>query len=122
MMRDGMDEILAYDAGRPKEEVPRDTERARVLAAPDALAYGLADRVMSRRGPSGTGPGPGPIGAAGPSGGDGAAGPAGPDGAGHPRRGGSFGAVRGPPRAHLRGLAPPRPVDRTPRGTPDGAR
>jgi len=68
MMRDRMDEILAYHTGKTKEEVHRDTERDRILAAPEALAYGLADRVMSRRGPSGTGPGPGPIGAVGPSG------------------------------------------------------
>jgi len=82
MMRDRMDEILAYHTGRTKEEVHRDTERDRILAAPEALAYGLADRVMSRRGPSGTGPGPGPIGAVGPSGGIGPASPAAPAGAG----------------------------------------
>ncbi len=91
MLRDRMDEILAFHTGKTKEEVHRDTERDRILAAPEALVYGLADRVMSRRGP-GTGPGPGPIGAIGPSGAIGPAGPIAP--ASSPSGGGRAGEGR----------------------------
>src|ERR1700680_1388465 len=49
MMRERMDEILALHSGKTKEEVHRDTERDRILSANEALAYGLADRVMARR-------------------------------------------------------------------------
>jgi ATP-dependent Clp protease protease subunit len=50
-MRDKLDEILAFHTGKPKEEVHRDTERDRILAAQEAVEYGLADRVMMRRRP-----------------------------------------------------------------------
>jgi len=49
MMRDRIDEILASHTGKSKEEVHRDTERDRILSANEAVAYGLADRVMARR-------------------------------------------------------------------------
>jgi ATP-dependent Clp protease, protease subunit len=49
MMRDRLDEILAYHTGKSKEEVHRDTERDRILGAKEAVEYGLVDRVMSRR-------------------------------------------------------------------------
>jgi ATP-dependent Clp protease protease subunit len=49
MLRDRIDEILALHTGKSKEEVHRDTERDRILTANDALAYGIADRVMARR-------------------------------------------------------------------------
>jgi ATP-dependent Clp protease protease subunit len=51
MMRDRLDEILAYHTGRSKEEIHRDTERDRILPAKEAVEYGLADRVMMRRRP-----------------------------------------------------------------------
>ena len=54
MMRDRLDEILAYHTGRSKEEIHRDTERDRILAAKEAVEYGLADRVMMRRRPEAT--------------------------------------------------------------------
>ncbi|HEY2290375.1 MAG TPA: ATP-dependent Clp endopeptidase proteolytic subunit ClpP [Thermoanaerobaculia bacterium] len=50
-MRDRLDEILAYHTGKSKEEIHRDTERDRILAAKEAVEYGLADRVMMRRRP-----------------------------------------------------------------------
>jgi len=53
MMRDRLDEILAYHTGRSKEDIHRDTERDRILAAKEAVEYGLADRVMMRRRPEG---------------------------------------------------------------------
>ena len=49
MMRDRLDEILAYHTGKTKEEVHRDTERDRILGAKEAVEYGLVDRVMMRR-------------------------------------------------------------------------
>jgi ATP-dependent Clp protease protease subunit len=51
MMRDRLDEILAYHTGRSKEDIHRDTERDRILSAKEAVEYGLADRVMIRRRP-----------------------------------------------------------------------
>jgi ATP-dependent Clp protease protease subunit len=53
MMRDRLDEILAYHTGKSKEEIHRDTERDRILGAKEAVEYGLADRVMMRRRPEG---------------------------------------------------------------------
>jgi ATP-dependent Clp protease protease subunit len=60
MMRDRLDEILAFHTGKTKEEIHRDTERDRILGAKEAVEYGLADRVMQRRRPEGP-PGPTPI-------------------------------------------------------------
>jgi ATP-dependent Clp protease protease subunit len=54
MMRDRLDEILAYHTGKSKEEIHRDTERDRILSAKEAVEYGLADRVMIRRRPEAT--------------------------------------------------------------------
>ena len=48
-MRNRLDEILAEHTGRTKEEVHQDTERDRILTAEEAVEYGLADQVMSRR-------------------------------------------------------------------------
>lgn len=49
MMRDRMDEILAFHTGKTKEEIHRDTERDRILGAKEAVEYGMVDRVMLRR-------------------------------------------------------------------------
>jgi ATP-dependent Clp protease protease subunit len=49
MMRDRLDEILAYHTGKSKDEVHRDTERDRILGATEAVEYGIVDRIMSRR-------------------------------------------------------------------------
>jgi ATP-dependent Clp protease, protease subunit len=60
-MRDKIDEILAFHTGKSKEEIHRDTERDRILSAEESVAYGIADRVMSRRRGAGpTGPVPAP--------------------------------------------------------------
>ena len=48
-MRDRLDDILAYHTGKPKAEVHGDTERDRILSADEAVAYGLADKVMAQR-------------------------------------------------------------------------
>jgi ATP-dependent Clp protease protease subunit len=49
MMRDRLDEILAFHTGKTKEEVHKDTERDRILSATEAVEYGIVDRVMARR-------------------------------------------------------------------------
>jgi ATP-dependent Clp protease protease subunit len=54
MMRERLDEILAFHTGRSKEDIHRDTERDRILGAKEAVEYGLADRVMMRRRPEAT--------------------------------------------------------------------
>jgi len=54
MMRDRLDEILAYHTGKSKEDIHRDTERDRILGAKEAVEYGIADRVMMRRRPEAT--------------------------------------------------------------------
>jgi ATP-dependent Clp protease, protease subunit len=48
-LRDRLDELLALHCGKTKEEVHRDTERDKILTAPEAVVYGLADRVMARK-------------------------------------------------------------------------
>ena len=60
MMRDRLDEILAYHTGKSKEEIHHDTERDRILGAKEAVEYGLADRVMLRRRPE-LAPAPTPV-------------------------------------------------------------
>jgi ATP-dependent Clp protease protease subunit len=50
-----MEEILAAHTGQPLEKVARDTDRDYILGADDAVAYGVVDEILSRRGvPSGT--------------------------------------------------------------------
>ena len=48
-MRERIDEILAQHTGKSIEEIHFDTERDKILSAPDAVEYGLADQVMDRR-------------------------------------------------------------------------
>ena len=61
MMRDRLDEILAFHTGKSKEDIHRDTERDRILGAKEAVEYGIADRVMMRRRPEGPVPAPTPV-------------------------------------------------------------
>jgi ATP-dependent Clp protease protease subunit len=48
-MRERIDELLAHHTGRSTEEIHHDTERDKILRADEAVEYGLADQVMSRR-------------------------------------------------------------------------
>lgn len=48
-MRRRIEEILADHTGKSIEEIHLDTERDKILSAPDAVEYGLADQVMDRR-------------------------------------------------------------------------
>jgi ATP-dependent Clp protease protease subunit len=44
-----LDELLAAHTGKTAEEVHQDTDRDRILTAPEAVEYGLVDSVMERR-------------------------------------------------------------------------
>ena len=44
-----LDELLASHTGRTAKEIHRDTDRDRILTAPEAVEYGLVDTVMERR-------------------------------------------------------------------------
>jgi ATP-dependent Clp protease protease subunit len=44
-----MNRILSEQTGRSYDEIARDTERDNFLTAEEAVAYGLADKVMIRR-------------------------------------------------------------------------
>ncbi len=48
-MRERIEEILAHHSGNTIEVIHSDTERDKILSAPDAVEYGLADQVMDRR-------------------------------------------------------------------------
>lgn len=48
--RDLLEELLARHTGQPRDRVSRDIERDKVLDAPDAVAYGLVDALVSDRG------------------------------------------------------------------------
>ena len=48
-MRERIEEILAEHTGKSQDEIHADTERDKILAAAEAVEYGLADRVMNRR-------------------------------------------------------------------------
>lgn len=50
-IRAEMDAILARHTGQPAEKIRADTDRSMALSAADAVAYGLADRVIAGRQP-----------------------------------------------------------------------
>jgi ATP-dependent Clp protease protease subunit len=52
-VRAEMDQILAEHTGHSIARIREDTDRRMTLSAPDAVAYGLADRVITRREPRG---------------------------------------------------------------------
>ena len=44
-----LNRLLARHNGRTPEQIAADTERDKFLSAPEALAYGLIDRILVRR-------------------------------------------------------------------------
>src|SRR3954452_24243514 len=50
-VRAEMDQILARHTGHPTAKIRTDTARSMALSAADAVAYGLADRVVTERDP-----------------------------------------------------------------------
>lgn len=49
-IRDRLNEILAAHTGQAKEKVAQDTDRDFFMGGDECVAYGLVDRVLSRRG------------------------------------------------------------------------
>jgi ATP-dependent Clp protease, protease subunit len=49
-IRDRLNEILAAHTGQPKEKVAQDTDRDFFMGGDECVAYGLVDRMLSRRG------------------------------------------------------------------------
>jgi len=49
LIRDKVDQVLAEHTGQSQEKVHDDTERDKIMSGEEAVEYGLADRVMSRR-------------------------------------------------------------------------
>ena len=48
--REKMNQILAEITGKPLETIVQDTDRDNFMSADDALAYGLVDKVLEKRG------------------------------------------------------------------------
>ncbi|MEO7775529.1 MAG: ATP-dependent Clp endopeptidase proteolytic subunit ClpP [Steroidobacteraceae bacterium] len=49
-MRHRLNEILAKHTGQPIDKIQLDTDRDKFLNGPDAIAYGLIDKVLEQRG------------------------------------------------------------------------
>jgi len=47
--RDRLNRILAENTGKSIEEIARDTDRDHFMTAPEALEYGLIDKVLAKR-------------------------------------------------------------------------
>ena len=47
--RERMNRILAEKTGQPYEKVAADTDRDNYLTAEEAVAYGLADKIVEKR-------------------------------------------------------------------------
>lgn len=47
--RDNLNKILAANTGKSLKEIQRDTERDNYMTAPEALAYGLIDKILDKR-------------------------------------------------------------------------
>ena len=47
--REKLNKILAYKTGQPLERIDRDTDRDNFMGAEEAAAYGLVDKVITRR-------------------------------------------------------------------------
>ena len=48
-MRENLNKILSDATGQPMEKIARDVERDYIMEAPNAVAYGLIDRIMTTR-------------------------------------------------------------------------
>ena len=48
-IRDRLNAIVAHHTGQPVEQVQKDTDRDNFMGGEEAVAYGLVDKVLSRR-------------------------------------------------------------------------
>jgi ATP-dependent Clp protease protease subunit len=56
-VRERLNEILAKHTGKSVEQIKHDTDRDNFMNGPDAIAYGLIDKVLEQRGQLVTAPG-----------------------------------------------------------------
>ncbi len=49
-MKKRLNELMAKHTGQPVERIEKDTDRDNFLSAEDALAYGLIDKILGKRG------------------------------------------------------------------------
>jgi len=49
-LKDRLNAIMAHHAGKPVEQVKKDTDRDNYLSAKEAVEYGLIDKVVEKRG------------------------------------------------------------------------
>jgi len=49
-IRERLNEILSHHTGQPKEKVAQDTDRDFFMGGDESVAYGLVDRMLTRRG------------------------------------------------------------------------
>ena len=48
-LRQRLNEVLAINTGQPISRIEVDTERDNFMSTPDAVAYGLIDKMLSSR-------------------------------------------------------------------------
>jgi ATP-dependent Clp protease, protease subunit len=48
-IRERLNKIMAHHTGQPLDVIARDTDRDRFMSGPEAVEYGLIDRVLERR-------------------------------------------------------------------------
>jgi ATP-dependent Clp protease protease subunit len=48
-LRQSLNEVLAANTGQPLSRIEIDTERDNFMSTPDAVAYGLIDKMLSNR-------------------------------------------------------------------------
>lgn len=53
-LRERLNGLLSKHTGKPVEDIARDTERDNFMSADDAQKYGIVDKVLSKRGESGS--------------------------------------------------------------------
>jgi len=44
-----LNDLLAYHSGQPLEQIEKDTDRDNFMSADEGVAYGLIDKVISKR-------------------------------------------------------------------------
>ena len=48
-IRERLNKVLAHHTGQPMDVIARDTDRDNFMSGPDAVAYGLIDKVLEKR-------------------------------------------------------------------------
>ncbi len=48
-IRERLNKVLAHHTGQPMDVIARDTDRDNFMSGPEAVAYGLIDKVLEKR-------------------------------------------------------------------------